>query len=189
MTKLLLNSTGCFFLFLALGLALSGCSNESLADQEAENSLNLTLYAKQSASKKDKMNFTTHLSGDNGVPARDTNATGQVIVEVNKDESSIHFKLIVANVQTNITGSHFHMGPAGANAGVVVNLLNVSDVPPNTNAPVNGVLAEGTITASNLLGALANKPLSNLISAIRAGNIYINVHTTTYPGGEIRGQL
>ncbi|MFG6687248.1 CHRD domain-containing protein [Mariniflexile sp. HNIBRBA6329] len=189
MTKLLLNSTGCYFLFLALGLTLSGCSTESLADQQAENSQNLTLYAKQSTSKKDKMNFTTHLSGDNEVPARKTNATGQVIVQINKDESSIHFKLIVANVQTNITGAHFHMGPVGANAGVVVNLLNISDVTPNTNAPVNGILAEGTITASNLSGALANKPLSDLISAIRAGNIYINAHTTTYPGGEIRGQL
>ncbi|PKQ43832.1 CHRD domain protein [Confluentibacter flavum] len=135
------------------------------------------------------MVFTTHLSGDNEVPARDTNATGEVIVRISKDELSIHFKLIVANVQTNITGSHFHMGPAGVNAGVVVNLLNISDSPPNTSAPVNGVLAEGTITASNLSGALSGMPLSDLISAIKAGNIYVNVHTTTYPGGEIRGQL
>ena len=189
MIKLLLKSTVSFCLFVALGLTLSGCSNESLVDLQAEDSLNLTLFAKQSDSQKDKMNFTTHLSGDNEVPARDTNATRQVIVRINKDESSIHFKIIVANVQANITGSHFHMGPAGANAGVVVNLLNISDFPPETNAPVNGILAEGTITASNLSGALAGKPLSNLISAIRAGNIYVNVHTTTYPGGEVRGQL
>ena len=135
------------------------------------------------------MNFTTHLSGDNEVPARDTNATGQVIVHINKDESSIHFKIIVANVRANITGSHFHMGPSGTNAGVVVNLLNTSDFPPETNAPVNGILAEGNITASDLSGVFADKPLSHLISAIRAGEIYVNVHTTTYRGGEVRGQL
>ncbi len=189
MIKSLLKSTVSICLLVALGFTLAGCSNESLVDLQAEDSLNLTLSAKQSASQKDKMNFTTHLSGDNEVPARDTNATGQVIVRINKDESSIYFKLIVANVQTNITGAHLHMGAAGANAGVVVNLLNISDFPPETNAPVNGILAEGTITSTNLSGALSGKPLSDLILAIRAGNIYVNVHTTTYPGGEIRGQL
>lgn len=181
MTKLLLKLTG----FICLLVVFTGCSNESLVDLQEESNL----HAKQSASKMDKMTFTTHLSGVNEVPERDTNATGEAIVRINKDELSIHFKLIVANVQADITGAHFHMGPAGVNAGVVVNLLNISDYPPNTNAPANGVLAEGTITASNLSGALSEKPLSDLISAIKAGNIYINVHTTTYPGGEIRGQL
>ena len=189
MLKLLLKSTACCSLLVTLGLSLTGCSDESLANMQEEELLNSTLVAKQSASKRDKMNFTTHLSGDNEVPARDTNATGQVIVQISKDESSIYFKIIVANVQANITGSHFHMGPAGANAGVVVNLLNSSSIPPDTNAPINGILAEGTINAGNLSGALLGKPLSDLISAIRAGNIYVNLHTISYPSGEIRAQL
>ena len=61
---------------------------------------------------------------------------------------TIHFKLIVANIKANVTGSHFHMAPVGANAGVVVNLLNISDFPPPTTAPVNGVLAR--ITSYNV---------------------------------------
>ncbi|SHI38810.1 CHRD domain-containing protein [Algibacter luteus] len=189
MIKLLLKLTGCICLLMALGLSLSGCSNQTLADLQEEETLATTLIAKQSKSKKGKLNFTTHLSGDNEVPAKETKATGQVIVRVSKDESSVYFKLIVANVQTNISGSHFHMAPAGTNGGVVVNLLNASDFTPQTEAPVNGVLAEGTITESNLAGDFAGNPLSDLISAIRAGNIYINVHTDKYGSGELRGQL
>ncbi len=47
----------------------------------------------------------------------------------------------------------------------------------------------GTITAANLTGPLAGRSMSDLVAAIRAGNIYINLHTRQFPGGEIRGQL
>ncbi|MGH7455091.1 MAG: CHRD domain-containing protein, partial [bacterium] len=64
----------------------------------------------------------------------------------------------------------------------------------------DGVLAQGTITAANLVGPLAGHPLSDLISAMRAGNTYVNVHTNDgvglpdtgpgdFPGGEVRGQI
>ena len=185
MIKLLCKPTGGFSLLVALGLMVFGCNTEMLQEPQ-EELLNLELSAKPADGK---MHFTANLSGDNEVPARDTDATGVILAHVSKDGTSIHFKLIVANVQTNITGAHFHMGPAGTNAGVVVNLLNISDFPPQTTAPVNGILAEGTITAANLSGALKDKPLSDLISAMQSGNIYTNVHTTTYTGGEIRGQL
>ncbi len=65
---------------------------------------------------------------------------------------------------------------------------------------MDGVLAEGTITAANLVGPLAGHPLSDLVAAIQAGNAYVNIHTNDgvapantgpgdFPGGEIRGQL
>jgi len=51
------------------------------------------------------------------------------------------------------------------------------------------LLAEGTITASDLVGPLAGQPLSALIEAMRAGNTYVNVHTVQFPAGEIAGQI
>lgn len=53
---------------------------------------------------------------------------------------------------------------------------------------MNGILAEGDITGVDLVGALAGN-LSGFINAIRNGNIYVNVHTTKYPSGELRAQL
>ncbi len=53
----------------------------------------------------------------------------------------------------------------------------------------NGLLAKGTITTTNLEGPLAGKQVTDLISMIKSGGTYANVHTTANPMGEIRGQI
>jgi hypothetical protein len=50
-------------------------------------------------------------------------------------------------------------------------------------------LAEGDITAANLTGSLTGLDLQDLIDEINAGNIYVNVHTSQNPPGEIRGDI
>jgi hypothetical protein len=50
-------------------------------------------------------------------------------------------------------------------------------------------LAEGTITEDDLVGGLAGESLEVLIEEIKAGNTYVNVHTSQNPGGEVRGQI
>ncbi|NNK61375.1 MAG: CHRD domain-containing protein, partial [Flavobacteriaceae bacterium] len=56
------------------------------------------------------------------------------------------------------------------------------------SGPANGVLAQGVITAEDVVGALAGD-LDALIQAIKDGMIYVNVHTEGIPSGELRGQL
>jgi hypothetical protein len=134
-------------------------------------------------------NFRTHLSGDEEVPAIVTGAQGQATFKLSDDGSSITYKLNVANIE-NVTQAHIHLGAVGVAGPIVVWLY--PSAPPATLIPgrTNGNLAEGTITAANLVGdALAGQPLSALIDQIRAGNAYVNVHTSQYPPGEIRGQL
>jgi hypothetical protein len=36
---------------------------------------------------------------------------------------------------------------------------------------------------------LQGKTIADLVADIKAGNAYVNVHTTEHPGGEIRGQI
>jgi hypothetical protein len=104
--------------------------------------------------------------------------------------------LIVANIE-NVVASHIHVGPAGMNGPVVAFLAGPFLA---GGGQTDGVLAEGTITAANLVGPLAGQPLSALIAAMEAGNAYVNVHTNDgaglpntgpgdFPGGEVRGQL
>ena len=161
----------------------------------------LAVSAAAVAVAANQSNFGTHLKGKFEVPLRNTDAQGQAIFRVADDGQSIDYKLIASNID-NAFMAHIHMAPSGTNGGIVVWLF------PST-APVagpvgsgrhDGVLAEGTITAANLVGALAGHPLSDLLTAIADGNAYVNVHTNDgvdgvntgpgdFPGGEIRGQL
>ena len=140
--------------------------------------------------------FLSPLSGDEEVPARDTKARGQAIYKVSDDGLSMHYKLIVANID-NVIQAHIHLAPKGTNGGIVLFLHEL--VPPG-GGPSSGLVREGTVTAANLIGALAGQPLSALIAQMQAGNAYTNVHTNDgiappntgpgdFPGGEIRGQI
>ena len=133
-------------------------------------------------------NHRTHLSGDEEVPARDTHAQGQAVFQVNKDGTAVSYKLMVANIE-NVTQAHIHLAPAGVNGGIVVWLY--PSAPPLQLIPgrSQGILGEGEITASSLVGSLAGSPLSALLDAMRDGRTYVNVHTLQFPPGEIRGQV
>ena len=60
---------------------------------------------------------------------------------------------------------------------------------PARTGTVNGLLVTGTFTAQNLTGPLQGMTLSDLVTQINNGQIYVNVHTTAHPAGEIRGQV
>jgi hypothetical protein len=145
------------------------------------------------------VNFKTHLSGDFEVPIRDTLAQGQAVFQLSEDGSELSYKLIASNVQ-NVFQAHIHMAPAGVNGPIVVWLYPPS--PPAVLIPGrhDGVLAEGVITAEDLIGPLAGQSLSALVDAMLADDTYVNVHTNDFvdpsntgpgdfPGGEIRGQI
>jgi hypothetical protein len=65
------------------------------------------------------------------------------------------------------------------------------DGPPPQLIPgrFNGVLAEGILTEDDLVGMLAGESLETLVEQIMAGNTYVNVHTSQFPPGEVRGQI
>lgn len=133
-------------------------------------------------------NLRTHLSGDEEVPARDTSAQGQAIFQINEDGTAISYTLVVANIE-NVTQAHIHLAPAGSNGGIVVWLYPAA--PPSQLIPgrTQGTLGEGEITAASLIGTLSGKPLSDLIDAMKSGGAYVNVHTSQFLPGEIRGQI
>jgi hypothetical protein len=131
---------------------------------------------------------TAHLSGANEVPANDSRATGQAIFKLSRDGQSISYRLIVANIQ-DVTMAHIHTAPADANGPVVVWLY--PDAPPPQLIPgrSSGVLATGTITADDLVGPFAGQQLDALLEAFLEGDLYVNVHTSAFPAGEVRGQI
>ena len=127
-------------------------------------------------------NFRAHLSGSNEVPAVNTQAQGQAIFQLSKDGSSLHYKLIVANID-DVFAAHIHCAPAGQNGPIGVTLFGGAVV------TVNGILAEDDITAPNEGNACGWDDLEDVVSAIQSGDAYVNVHTSANPGGEMRGQI
>jgi hypothetical protein len=132
--------------------------------------------------------MTATLSGAEEVPANDSLARGMAIFQLSEDGTSLSYSLAVANLH-NLSQAHIHLAPAGANGGVVVWLYPAA--PPAQLIPdrTSGILMTGTITDANLVGALAGQSVADLVAHIENGNAYVNVHTTRFPGGEIRGQI
>jgi hypothetical protein len=146
-------------------------------------------------------NWSSHLAGRNEVPPNDSRGQGQAIFHLSGDGSSLAYKLIASNVD-NAFMAHIHMGTPGSNGPIVVWLYpSTAPVPgPAGSGRHDGVLAEGTITATNFVGPLAGHPLSDLVSALDTGHAYVNVHTNDgvdgvtnlpgdIPGGEIRANV
>ncbi len=124
--------------------------------------------------------FTASLSGSEEVPANDSIAAGQTIFKVSKDGTSVSYKLIVANLD-NVIQSHIHCGAAGVNGPVRVFLFGPV-VPEGTS---NGILSQGSFDPTGITCPDGTA----LLDAMRAGDTYVNVHTSLLPGGEIRGQI
>jgi CHRD domain len=172
------------FLFSIIALLFFGFSNKEV--NQVSNQLNKQDPAENFI--KSSNNFQAHLNGGGEVPPTNTKAQGEATFNLSKDGNSIHYKLTVANIE-NVTMSHIHEGVTGANGPVVVWLYPSTPPPVLKPGRSDGVLAEGTITSANLTGPLTGKSITDLLNDLKSGNAYVNVHTSQYPGGEIRGQI
>jgi CHRD domain len=129
--------------------------------------------------------FEAALSGENEVPPVTTTATGTATLTV--EGSEIAYRVEVVNLE-NVVVSHIHVGAAGENGPVRLNLCGTDDT-PDCATTGTGVLVEGSNGNTAITGTAADITFDSLLSAIRAGNAYVNVHTTQNLGGEIRGQI
>ena len=119
------------------------------------------------------------MNGNNEVPARATNgtATGTVV----KNGSTYTYTINYTGLSVPPNNAHIHApAAAGTNAPVLV---------PFSVAGATGV--NGTITGTFTAANIANAAISadSLEVLMTNGNAYLNVHSPTWPGGEIRGQL
>ena len=130
------------------------------------------------------VNFTAALHGGNENPGVLTGSVGTGTVSVNLATRVVTYRIDVYNLPVGVTAAHFHVGAEGQNGPVVVNFTVV----PNTS---NDFAISGTASASDLTARAAQgiNSWEDFIQALLLGNIYMNVHSTANPGGEIRGQV
>ncbi len=122
-----------------------------------------------------------------------------------KDGTSLHYKLSYSGLEGNVTQSHVHFGKRAINGGISFFLCSNLPSPPAGTPACPGTTSgtvEGDIEAADVIGpgATVGPPptagqgiepgnLAEILAAMRAGHAYANVHTTKWPGGEIRAQL
>jgi hypothetical protein len=127
--------------------------------------------------------FTATLSGANEVPPVTTTATGTATLSVSG--AQITYTVNVTDLQ-NVLVAHIHVAPAGANGPIRLNLCGTGAPEPDCSTSPTGVLVTGTNGTT-----FGDPPITfdSLLSAMRTGGAYVNVHTDANPGGEIRGQI
>jgi hypothetical protein len=145
--------------------------------------------------------LTATMSGYQEVPAVSSTGTADFTADVSKDGSSIAWQLSYSGLEGAVQQSHIHFGQRSVNGGISVFLCtNLGNGPAGTQTcPQSGTIS-GTITAAdvspNIPATLAARnqgidtgEYDELVHAIGAGKAYANLHTTKWPGGEIRAQL
>ena len=114
-----------------------------------------------------------------------TGAVGTADVVVDQVNQEIAVTLRVFNLPTGSTASHIHIGPRGLSAPVVI------DFPIGTGRTGDFSLTfrvhDGV--AFHPRPEIGINTFADALQSIAGGAAYVNVHTTAFPGGEIRGQL
>jgi len=110
-------------------------------------------------------------------------ATAEVAVDSVNQEIAVQMR--VFNLPSGSTASHIHIAPRGVTGPVVIDF------------PIGrGVTGDFTLNFRVHDGAafharpeIGINTFADALQAIVGGQAYVNIHTTTFPGGEIRGQL
>ena len=117
-------------------------------------------------------------------------ATGSFLASIDDNARTIDYTLSYTGLEATATVAHIHFGNRSTNGGVAVFLCGGGGRPA---CPTPSGTVTGTITAADVVGpvgqGIAPGELDELISAIRAGVAYANVHSSKFPMGEIRGQI
>lgn len=111
------------------------------------------------------------------------------------DTAVIEYVLTYRDLPTLVTQAHVHLGRPAITGGISFFLCsNLGNGPAGTQAcPASPATVTGTITAAQVVGpagqGIAAGEMAEVLRAIREGATYANVHTTQFPGGEIRGPV
>ena len=137
------------------------------------------------------------LSGYQEVPTLSTPASGNLDVTISQDDESVSYTLSYDGFETDVLQSHIHLGRPAFNGGIMVflctNLAPPAGAPLPPPCPVRGGTVSGEVTAADVVGptgqGVSPTEFGEFVKALRAEAAYGNVHSTRFPGGEIRAQV
>jgi len=142
------------------------------------------------------MTFVTNLAGANEVPAVPSPGTGFAAVVLDPTAQTIQINVGFSGLTSPDAMAHIHCcAPLGTNVGVATTLPAFPGFPlgVTSGSYISAIfdLTQPTIynpAFVTMQGGLSQAEAA-FIAGIQNGLTYLNIHTTTFPGGEIRGQL
>ncbi len=147
--------------------------------------------------------FRAELSAVNEVPVVASAATGAFRARLSDDGTSFEYTLDYGGFEGTVTQAHIHIAQPFASGGISVWLCKTAAPAPPAGVPADvptcgtpggdGPEAEGVISAEDVIGptgqAVPAAAFEDLLQLMRSGHAYANVHSTSAPGGEVRGQI
>jgi hypothetical protein len=124
--------------------------------------------------------YCADLAGTNEVPTNASDGSGQAIV--NASNTGIGYSLSAGNGTQEFTMAHIHQGSTTENGMVMAFLFNAG------STPATAISTTGQVGVGDLLGPALGDVLA-FLHYIAVSDAYVNVHSTDFPDGEIRGQL
>jgi hypothetical protein len=124
-----------------------------------------------------------------------TTGSGTLTAHVDEMNKEITYELSYSALEGNVLQAHIHLGGKAQSGGISVFLCtNLGNGPAGTQlCPAAPATITGTIRPADVIGpagqGIAAGQFDELVAAIRGGVTYVNVHSSLYPGGEIRAQL
>src|SRR5579864_9547764 len=148
----------------------------------------------------DARTFSARFLGVNETPSINTDATASLHVTINGsgNNATIDYTLTFSGLTTQVTQAHIHFAQERVAGAIVVFLCKTTqtnapagtpDCGSGTSGMVTGTLTSANVTALAAAQGIPAGDMAGLVKAIRQGAAYGNVHSTTFPAGETRGQL
>ena len=112
--------------------------------------------------------------------------SGTATMSINTNTSVLTIQsLSFSGLSGNWSAAHIH-GPSGigTNSGVLYNLGTL--ITPGANLSQSGSITGANIALNNGTGGFT---IAQQVSQLQSGLWYVNIHSTTFGGGEIRGQI
>jgi hypothetical protein len=121
--------------------------------------------------------------------------TATLVLKLDRAAQTVSYTLEYSGLSAAVTQSHVHFGKVHMAGGVMVFFCsNLATAPAGTQpCPASGGTVTGTLSAANVLAiAGQNVPAADfgaLVDALESDTAYANIHTSSFPAGEIRGEI
>lgn len=143
---------------------------------------------------------SARLNGYQEPPSISTTGTGSFHIKFNRNNTADYF-LSYRDVETPVSQAHIHLAQRSVNGGIIVFLCRTPPqagppspaqnppVCPPTSGDVSGTIGPNDIIGPNGQGMEPVTSWEEFKAAVKVGHTYANVHSSRFPGGEIRGQI